>query len=140
MHSTDQYIQFSTDSFEVNDQIVITSTGYKDLTLKVTGIGNNWAVEKVTSQTEPEQTKDAPTFVGDQVEISYTDYKIIKPADENTDSDYISKITEISVDGQNGIKQILQQHYLAEMHIIQTAVRIVLYLIQLYFTLEMSLQ
>ena len=99
MHSTDQYIQFSTDSFEVNDQIVITSTGYKDLTLKVTGIGNNWAVEKVTSQTEPEQTKDAPTFVGDQVEISYTDYKIIKPADENTDSDYISKITEISVDG-----------------------------------------
>ena len=38
-HSTDQYIQFSADSFEVNDQIVITSTGYKDLTLKVTGTG-----------------------------------------------------------------------------------------------------
>ena len=99
MHSTDQYIQFSADSFTVNDQIVITSTGYKDLTLKVTGTGKQWAVEKVTSQSEPEQTKDAPTFVGDQVEISYTDYKIIKPADENTDSDYISKITEISVDG-----------------------------------------
>ena len=97
--SSDQYIKFSADSFEVNDQIVITSTGYKDLTLKVTGTGKQWAVEKVTSQSEPEQTKDAPTFVGDQVEISYTDYKIIKPADENTDSDYISKITEISVDG-----------------------------------------
>ncbi|MBL6460112.1 MAG: hypothetical protein JNG48_02205, partial [Blautia sp.] len=39
MHSTDQYIQFSADSFTVNDQIVITSTGYKDLTLKVTGTG-----------------------------------------------------------------------------------------------------
>ena len=97
--SSDQYIKFSADSFEVNDQIVIKSTGYKDLTLKVTGTGKQWAVEKVTSQSEPEQTKDAPTFVGDQVEISYTDYKIIKPADENTDSDYISKITEISVDG-----------------------------------------
>ena len=97
--SSDQYIRFSADSFEVNDQIVITSTGYKDLTLKVTGTGKQWAVEKVTSQTEPEQPKDAPTFVGDQVEILYTDYKIIKPADENTDSDYISKITEISVDG-----------------------------------------
>lgn len=97
--SSDQYIRFSADSFEVNDQIVITSTGYKDLTLKVTGTGKQWAVEKVTSQSEPEQPKDAPTFVGDQVEILYTDYKIIKPADENTDSDYISKITEISVDG-----------------------------------------
>ena len=98
--SSDQYIEFSADSFGVNDQIVITSTGYKDLTLKVTGTGTNWAVEKVTSQTEPEQTKDAPTFVGDQVKISDTDYKIIKPADENNVSDYISKITEISVDGK----------------------------------------
>lgn len=97
--SSDQYIKFSADSFEVNDQIVITSTGYKDLTLKVTGTGKQWAVEKVTSQTEPEQTKDAPAFAGDQVEISGTDYKIIKPADENNVSDYISKITEISVDG-----------------------------------------
>ena len=33
------------------------------------------------------------------MEISGTDYKIIKPADENNISDYISKITEISVDG-----------------------------------------
>ena len=97
--SSDQYIKFSADSFEVNDQIVIKSTGYKDLTLKVTGTGKQWAVEKVTSQSEPEQTKDAPTFVGDQVEISGTDYKIIKPADENNVSDYISKIKEISVDG-----------------------------------------
>lgn len=97
--SSDQYIKFSADSFEVNDQIVITSTGYKDLTLKVTGTGKQWAVEKVTSQPEPEQTKDAPTFAGDQVEISGTDYKIIKPADENNVSDYISKIKEISVDG-----------------------------------------
>ena len=93
MHSTDQYIQFSADSFTVNDQIVITSTGYKDLTLKVTGTGKQWAVEKVTSQPEPEQTKDAPAFAGDQVKILYTDYKIIKPADENTDSDYIRNIT-----------------------------------------------
>ena len=84
----------------MGNEIVITSTGYKDLTLKVTGIGNNWAVEKVTSQTEPEQTKDAPTFVGAQVKISGTDYKIIKPTDENKVSDYISKITEISVDGK----------------------------------------
>lgn len=97
--SSDQCIKFSEDSFEVNDQIVITSTGYKDLTLKVTGTGKQWAVEKVTSQPEPEQTKDAPTFSGDQVEISGTNYKIIKPADENNVSDYISKITEISVDG-----------------------------------------
>mgnify|MGYP000917228355 FL=1 len=97
--SSDQCIKFSADSFEVNDQIVITSTGYKDLTLKVTGTGQQWAVEKVTSQSEPEQTKDAPTFAGDQVEISGTDYKIIKPADENNVSDYISKIKEISVDG-----------------------------------------
>ena len=56
-------------------------------------------MKKVTSQSEPEQTKDAPTFAGDQVEISGTDYKIIKPADENNVSDYISKIKEISVDG-----------------------------------------
>ena len=97
--SSDQCIKFSADSFEVNDQIVITSTGYKDLTLKVTGTGKHWNVEKVTSQSEPEQTKDAPTFAGDQVEISGTDYKIIKPADENNVSDYISKIKEISVDG-----------------------------------------
>ena len=97
--SSDQYIKFSANSFEVNDQIVITSTGYKDLTLKVTGTGKQWAVEKVTSQPEPEQTKDAPAFAGDQVKILYTDYKIIKPADENTDSDYIRNITEISVDG-----------------------------------------
>ena len=97
--SSDQYIKFSADSFEVNDQIVITSTGYKDLTLKVTGTGKQWAVEKVTSQPEPEQTKDAPAFAGDQVEISGTNYKIIKPADENNVSDYISKIKEISVDG-----------------------------------------
>ena len=97
--SSDQCIKFSADSFEVNDQIVITSTGYKDLTLKVTGTGQQWAVEKVTSQTEPEQTEDAPTFAGDQVEISGTNYKIIKPADENNVSDYISKIKEISVDG-----------------------------------------
>ena len=33
------------------------------------------------------------------MKILYTDYKIIKPADENTDSDYIRNITEISVDG-----------------------------------------
>ena len=97
--SSDQCIKFSADSFEVNDQIVITSTGYKDLTLKVTGTGKHWNVEKVTSQSETEQTKDAPTFAGDQVEISGTDYKIIKPADENNVSDYISKIKEISVDG-----------------------------------------
>lgn len=33
------------------------------------------------------------------MEISGTNYKIIKPADENNVSDYISKIKEISVDG-----------------------------------------
>ena len=97
---SDGYVGLSPDTLKVGDKIVITSTGYKDLTLKVTGTGNNWAVEKVTSQTEPEQTKDAPTFAGDQVEILGTDYKIIKPADENNVSDYISKITEISVDGK----------------------------------------
>ena len=97
---SDSYVGLSPDTLNVGNEIVITSTGYKDLTLKVTGIGNNWAVEKVTSQTEPEQTKDAPTFVGAQVKISGTDYKIIKPTDENKVSDYISKITEISVDGK----------------------------------------
>ena len=97
---TDSKVQlYTSNSISQNDRIVITSTGYKDLTLKVTGIGKQWAVEKITSQTEPEQTKDAPAFSGGHVEISGTDYKIIKPADENNVSDYISKITEISVDG-----------------------------------------
>lgn len=96
---SDGYVGLSPDRLEVGNEIVITSTGYKDLTLKVTGTGKHWNVEKVTSQSEPEQTKDAPTFAGDQVEISGTDYKIIKPADENNVSDYISKIKEISVDG-----------------------------------------
>lgn len=96
---SDGYVGLSPDKLEVGNEIVITSTGYKDLTLKVTGTGKHWNVEKVTSQSEPEQTKDAPTFAGDQVEISGTDYKIIKPADENNVSDYISKIKEISVDG-----------------------------------------
>ena len=97
---TDSKVQlYTSNSISQNDRIVITSKGYKDLTLKVTGTGKQWGVEKVTSQPEPEQTKDAPTFAGDQVEISGTDYKIIKPADENNVSDYISKITEISVDG-----------------------------------------
>lgn len=96
---SDGYVGLSPDTLKVDDEIVITSRGYKDLTLKVTGTGNQWAVEKVTSQTEPEQTKDAPAFSGGHVEISGTDYKIIKPADENNVSDYISKITEISVDG-----------------------------------------
>ena len=96
---SDGYVGLSPDRLKVGNEIVITSTGYKDLTLKVTGIEKQWAVEKVTSQTEPEQTKDAPAFSGDQVEISGTDYKIIKPADENNVSDYISKIKEISVDG-----------------------------------------
>lgn len=80
---SDGYVGLSPDRLEVGNEIVITSTGYKDLTLKVTGTGKHWNVEKVTSQSEPEQTKDAPTFAGDQVEISGTDYKIIKPADEN---------------------------------------------------------
>ena len=84
----------------MGDKIVITSDGYKDLTLKVTGTGQQWAVEKVTSQTEPEQTKDAPAFAGDQVEILYTNYKIIQLTDVNNDSDYISKITKVSVDGK----------------------------------------
>ena len=98
---SDGYVGLSPDTLKVGDKIVITSIGYKDLTLKVTGIGEQWAVEKVTSQPEPEQTKDAPAFSGDHVEISGTDYKIIKPADENNVSDYISKITEISVDGKS---------------------------------------
>ena len=97
---TDSKVQlYTSNSISQNDRIVITSTGYKDLTLKVTGTGRQWAVERVTSQPEPEQTKDAPAFAGDQVEISGTNYKIIKPADENNVSDYISKIKEISVDG-----------------------------------------
>mgnify|MGYP001775388573 FL=1 len=98
---TDSKVQFYTsNSISQNDRIVITSTGYKDLTLKVTGTGKQWAVEKVTSQPEPEQIKDAPAFAGDQVEILYTNYKIIKLTDVNNDSDYISKITKVSVDGK----------------------------------------
>lgn len=97
--NSDCYVELSPDTLKVGDKIVITSDGYKDLTLKVTGTGQQWAVEKVTSQPEPEQTKDAPAFAGDQVKILYTDYKIIKPTDENNVSDYISKIKEISVDG-----------------------------------------
>lgn len=97
---SDGYVGLSPDTLKVGDKIVITSDGYKDLTLKVTGTGQQWAVEKVTSQTEPEQTKDAPAFAGDQVEILYTNYKIIKLTDVNNDSDYISKITKVSVDGK----------------------------------------
>lgn len=97
---SDGYVGLSPDTLKVGDKIVITSDGYKDLTLKVTGTGQQWAVEKVTSQTEPEQTKDAPAFTGDQVEILYTNYKIIKLTDVNNDSDYISKITKVSVDGK----------------------------------------
>ena len=74
------------------------------------------------------------------MEILYTDYKIIKPADENTDSDYISKITEISVDGTPWDKTDRATALFNRTAYIQTAVIIVLYLIQLYFTLEMSLQ
>ena len=99
-HSTDQYIQFSADSFEVNDQIVITSTGYKDLTLKVTGTGKQWAVEIVTSQTEPEQTKDAPEIAGSYEKDINVNYMVLKPAVENNDTDYINSITEIDVDEQ----------------------------------------
>ena len=97
---SDGYVGLSPDTLKVGDKIVITSDGYKDLTLKVTGTGQQWAVEKVTSQTEPEQTKDSPAFAGDQVEILYTNYKIIKLTDVNNDSDYISKITKVSVDGK----------------------------------------
>lgn len=97
---SDGYVGLSPDTLKVGDKIVITSDGYKDLTLKVTGTGQQWAVEKVTSQTEPEQTKDAPAFAGDQVEILYTNYKIIQLTDVNNDSDYISKITKVSVDGK----------------------------------------
>ena len=97
---SDGYVGLSPDTLKVGDKIVITSNGYKDLTLKVTGTGKQWAVEKVTSQTEPEQTKDAPAFAGDQVEILYTNYKIIKLTDVNNDSDYISKITKVFVDGK----------------------------------------
>ena len=97
---SDGYVGLSPDTLKVGDKIVITSDGYKDLTLKVTGTGQQWVVEKVTSQTEPEQTKDAPAFAGDQVEILYTNYKIIKLTDVNNDSDYISKITKVSVDGK----------------------------------------
>ena len=97
---TDSKVQlYTSNSISQNDRIVITSTGYKDLTLKVTGTGKQWAVEKVISQPEPEQVQDAPAFTGNHVEISGTDYKIIKPADENNVSDYINKITEVSVDG-----------------------------------------
>ncbi len=97
---SDGYVGLSPDTLKVGDKIVITSTGYKDLTLKVIGTGQQWAVERVTSQPEPEQTKDAPTFAGDQVEILYTNYKIIKLTDVNNDSDYISKITKVFVDGK----------------------------------------
>ena len=97
--SSDQYIKFSTDSFEINDQIVITSTGYKDLTLKVTGTGEHWNVEKVTSQPEPEQTKDAPEIAGSYEKDINVNYMVLKPAGENNVTDYINSITEIDVDG-----------------------------------------
>ena len=100
MHSTDQYIQFSADSFTVNDQIVITSTGYKDLTLKVTGTGKQWAVERVTSQTEPEQPKDAPEIDGSYEKDINVNYMVLKPTGENGATGYIENITEIDVDEQ----------------------------------------
>ena len=105
---SDGYVGLSPDTLKVGDKIVITSDGYKNLTLKVTGTGQQWAVEKVTSQTEPEQTKDAPAFAGDQVEILYTNYKIIKLTDVNNDSDYISKITKVSVDGKEWARACLK--------------------------------
>lgn len=96
--NSDCCVELSPDTLKVGDKIVITSNGYKDLTLKVTGIGNNWAVEIVTSQPEPEQTKDAPEIAGSYEKDTNVNYMVLKPAGENNDTDYIDSITEIDVD------------------------------------------
>ena len=98
---TDHKVQlYTSNSISQNDRIVITSNGYKDLTLKVTGTGQQWAVEKVTSQLEPEQTKDAPEIAGSYEKDINVNYMVLKPAVENNDTDYVNSITEIDVDEQ----------------------------------------
>ena len=61
---SDGYVGLSPDRLEVGNEIVITSTGYKDLTLKVTGTGKHWNVEKVTSQSEPETDQRCANICG----------------------------------------------------------------------------
>ncbi len=91
---------YTSNSISQNDRIVITSKGYKDLTLKVTGIGKQWGVEKVTSQPEPEQTKDAPEIAGSYEKDINVNYMVLKPTGENGAIGYIENITEIDVDEQ----------------------------------------
>lgn len=140
MHSTDQYIQFSADSFTVNDQIVITSTGYKDLTLKVTGTGKQWAVERVTSQTEPEQPKDAPEIDGSYEKDINVNYMVLKPTGENGATGYIENITEIDVDEQKWAEVGSKLSLFSNRGIIWTKTMVKLFLIQPSFIPEMFLQ
>lgn len=94
LRTNDRHIQFaSTQVFNIGDIITITSTGYKDLTLKVTGTGKQWAVEKVTSG-ETQEQQDPPVFTGKYEESFSGSYTAIATEDEN----YISNITEIDVD------------------------------------------
>lgn len=96
LRESDGYIKFALKpSFQLNDIITISSTGYKDLTLKVTGTGKQWAVEKVTSGETQEQ--QAPPVCSGKYEESYSgSYTAIVTEDAN----YISNITEIDVDEQ----------------------------------------
>lgn len=75
-----------------NDILTIKSTGYKDLTLKVTGEGDAFAVEAVTSDNDQKLTP--PAVTGTNVKESIYDYSAIIV----DDADYIGKITEIAVD------------------------------------------
>ena len=75
-----------------NDILTIKSTGYQDLTLKVTGAGDAFAVEPVTSDNDQKLTP--PSATGTNVKDSIYDYSAVII----DDADYIGKITEIAVD------------------------------------------
>ncbi len=75
-----------------NDILTIKSDGYQDLTLKVTGSGDAFAVTPVTSDSGEKLTP--PSVTGSNVDGINCSYSVINIEDV----DYFGKITEIAVD------------------------------------------
>lgn len=77
---------------KLNDIITIQSTGYKELVLKVTGEGDNFAVASVASDSGEKLTP--PSVTGANVDDFNCSYSVINIAG----TDYLKNITEIAVD------------------------------------------
>lgn len=77
---------------KLNDIITVQSTGYQELVLKVTGVGDNFAVEVVISDSGEQLTP--PSVTGENVDDFNCSYSVINI----TDTGYFDKITEIAVD------------------------------------------